>query len=847
MNGRKYDIATGKSRFDKIWRNTTLTWGELLARLSSPVVTPETMADFKVLAPASQTGIKDVGGFVGGYLEGGVRKVTGIRSRSLVTLDYDRFDAAHLERVRGSLDCAWAMHSTHKHTPSAWRVRLVVACSRDMTPDEYGAVARRVAEACGFEGIDRSTFEPCRLMFWPSRPKDAPFLWETGEGEPLDVDATLAGYADWRDMSAWPMLPEEEAGLALGLAPADGKPRAADAFREQGRFGRQEDPRQKRGLVGAFCRAHDIEGAIAAFLPEVYTKSRGSRYTHAGSSTAGGAWVLDGGRFLYSFHSTDPCCGRLMNSWDLVRLHRFGDLDRGAREDTRTDRLPSTKAMERLALEDRDTKLRLMDERRLEAASDFAGLDFGSDGTPGAGGEEERAWREWDEVRAGFHTNKRGDVETTITTVHDTIMHHPALKGRLRLNRFTGDIDVFGSLPWERESKTWTNTDDAELRKWLDAEVRMTGKDKIQDALVSASNRLGYHPVKDYLESIEWDGAPRLGRLFIDVLGAADTPLNRRLAELFFTAAVRRIYRPGEKFDYFIILQGPEGCGKSSLFSLMGGEWFSDSVVTIEGKDGMESIQGAWIIEIGELIGVKRSEAASVKSFISRQEDVYRPAYGRVRERRRRQCVLVGTTNDEHFLRGINDKNRRSPVVEVRPELRRAAEGVREDVGRWRDQLWAEAVALHRRGEPLYLDDSYDEAIREVQDRHNLERANPVLPDIDDFLDMWLPDRWDYESLEDRRNWWKRNRGDTRLEGALGHHLRETVTVPEILQELLEMSRGDREYSARSREVGQYLNSLSDSWEMKGSGRSKLYGVQKTWHRKESAFPKNLGYTLNDL
>jgi len=168
-------------------------------------------------------------------------------------------------------------------------------------------------------------------------------------------------------------------------------------------------------------------------------------------------------------------------------------------------------------------------------------------------------------------------------------------------------------------------------------------------------------------------------------------------------------------------------------------------------------------------------------------------------------------------------------------------------VGRWRYQLWAEAVALHRRGEPLYLDDSYDEAIREVQDRHNLERANPVLPDIDDFLDMWLPDRWDYESLEDRRNWWKRNRGDTRLEGALGHHLRETVTVPEILQELLEMSRGDREYSARSREVGQYLNSLSDSWEMKGSGRSKLYGVQKTWHRKESAFPKNLGYTLNDL
>jgi hypothetical protein len=324
--GLKYDpeliIATGKSRYETSWKNKKILWSALLARLQKSIETPETHAEYMQMPRDEQDRIKDTGGFVGGHLKGGHRRTGTVAARQILTLDLDFAPEDLAGEIIDSfaLDCAMAIYSTHKHTPKKPRLRLIIPLDREVSPDEYEAIARKVAEKVGIDYFDDSTYQASRLMYWPSHPSDIePYFWHY-DAPVLKADDILAEYPDWTDTSYWP-----ESSRMTGI-----RKKQAD---------KQGDPTSKKGIVGAFCRAYDIPAVIDKFLADVYLPtSQPDRYTYAGGSTAAGLVIYEGGKFAYSNHATDPCGGQLCNAFDLVRVHKFGELDEGHEKQTGSKR-----------------------------------------------------------------------------------------------------------------------------------------------------------------------------------------------------------------------------------------------------------------------------------------------------------------------------------------------------------------------------------------------------------------------------------------------------------------------------------------------------------------------------
>ncbi|WP_433915059.1 VapE domain-containing protein [Ligilactobacillus aviarius] len=314
-------------------------------------------------------------------------------------------------------------------------------------------------------------------------------------------------------------------------------------------------------------------------------------------------------KFAYSHHETDPSSRQLCNAFDLCRIHLYGVKDEGSRV-TDITRKPSFAAMQEMAAADKSVKLLMARERSASMLDDFDSVELPEDYT--------------DEWKADLEYTKSGKLLCSIQNIIQVLENDPALKGRITHDEFTGYDVITGGLPWNRQATQWSDRDDANLRVWLERNYDITGKDKIYDALAAILTRHSYHPIRDYLNGLHWDGTPRLERLIIDYIGAEDTELNRTMTRKHFTAAVARIFQPGCKYDYCLIITGPEGAGKSTLLGKMGGKWFNDSITTTEGKEGMEQLRGAWIIEMGELASIKRSDVESVKAYLSKRNDSYR-------------------------------------------------------------------------------------------------------------------------------------------------------------------------------------------------------------------------------
>lgn len=794
------DIATAPSRLSKRWHNKTWKWSEIIAKCAEPRRTSETVREYMRMDREEQSSIKDVGGFVGGYLANGIRKTANVLYRTLVTLDIDYGTQEVWDDFTLNFGCAALLYSTHKHTPEKPRMRLVLPSDRQMTPAEYEPVCRYWTSRLGIEMFDHTTYQLARLFYWGSVSRDGEYLFEYQDGPAFSVDDVLATYRNPQDVSEWAISSREGATLAHEIKKAG-------------------DPTEKPGLIGAFCRAYSIEDAIETFLPGVYEKTAmEGRYTYRSGSVAGGCVTYEG-KYAYSHHETDPASMKLCNAFDLVRIHLFGLQDEGSCT-TDVTRLPSYAKMQEFAASDKRVRVLLTSERLAEAGSDFAGIEALEDE---AGDEGDST--DWMEE---LDYDKKGVLKSTAKNIIAILENDPALAGHLWHDLFTGFDLVKGGLPWDSGAVQWGNRDDANLRIYLEERYGITGKDKIKDARDAVLTKHRMHPIREYLNGLVWDGTPRLDRLIIDYAGAEDTPLNRAMTRKHFTAAVARVMNPGCKYDYCLIIAGPEGMGKSTLFSIMGGDWFNDSLVTTEGKSGMEQLRCGWIFELAELSSIKRSDVEQVKNYISRRDDIYRPAYGSVTEKYPRQCVFCGSTNEEYFLKG-DTGNRRFWVIAVSPDLRKYND-FNASLTRDRDQLWAEAVTYWEHGEKLYLPPELEAEARQRQSRYNDDNDDPMRDMLSMFLDMKLPVDWESWDLNRRRAY---IRNPDPLD-EVGTVRRDRVCAAEFICERMGREMSDKEYKYLARKVWRMLGETGWSGPITSRHAERIYGRQKSFCRAET-------------
>ena len=804
-------IARGTSRKDLTWKNTNVSWDALKNKLKKTTRTPESMKEYLALPKSKQDNIKDIGGFIGGELREGKRRKGYVNYRDLLTLDLDSIPV-DTESILFECDLAYnfsyCIYSTHKHKNESPRLRLVVPLDRSVKVDEYEAIARYVASLIGIDYFDDTTFQAERLMYWPSTSVDAEFVFEEGTSNKwLCADEVLkTKYHDWTDINSWSYSSRVN----------------ADSIRRTAE--KQEDPKSKEGIIGTFCRNFTITSVIERWLSDVYIPTDDpNRYTYALGSSSGGAIIYDD-TFLYSHHSTDPCSMKLVNAYDLLRIHKFGNLDEEVKDGTPANKYPSVKAVNEFLSDIKEIKQSLIKDN-LAAKKELIN-EFASD-------EEDKNADAWLD-RLSVHNNKTGELESSINNFVLILENDPKLKNLGRKNLFRERFEV-KDAPWIRiDYPFWTDADDSALRHYIEVNYGIEGRVKLDDAFNIYSSEHNYHPVKEYLESLTWDGKTRAENLLIKYLSADDNVYVKEVTIKTLVAAVKRIYEPGCKFDQMLTLVGPQGIGKSLLFKKLGKQWFSDTLSDIRGKEAYEALEGVWIMEMGELAAAKKQDRDTIKSFISKQIDTYRKAYARNITDNPRTCIFIGTTNESDFLNDPTGSRRFWPVdchstyedreTELMPTV---WNDLTDDIV---DQVWAEVMILYKTTDTpdrlMSLSYEAKKICDGVTDNHKYVSDNIGI--IDKYLDILLPDTWDKKTPEERREFIQSTmNGDEFVE--VGTVERDRITIPEIKNELNKLISSSSDFML-SRELSEHMNSL-DGWECVSTIRTKHYGRQRGWKR----------------
>ena len=405
-----------------------------------------------------------------------------------------------------------------------------------------------------------------------------------------------------------------------------------------------------------------------------------------------------------------------------------------------------------------------------------------------------------DAIRGSLETTDKGGVRQNIRNCLTVFQNDPLLQGAIRHNILTGMQDIVKPLGWHRDSANLTDTDMNYLLLYLEDNYGLTHEKKILSAIKIVANENKYHPIRDYLDSLAWDGQERIRYALNKYLGADADDYTYEALRLFMLGAINRAYRPGCKFEFMLCLVGGQGAGKSTFFRLLAlrDDWFSDDIRKLDDENVYRKLQGHWIIEMSEMIATASARSIEeIKSFLSRQKETYKVPYETHPEDRPRQCVFGGTSNSLDFLPLDRTGNRRFIPVMIHAE--NAAVHILDDEQEARAyivQMWAEAMTIYRSGDyKLKFDAATQKYMEKLQRDFMPEDSKAGI--IQSFLDEYT-----------------------------GQYVCSILLYREALKKMF-----DEPKSWELRDICDIMNNSIEGWAESPQHRFPQYGRQRAWRR----------------
>lgn len=595
----------------------------------------------------------------------GTRANTNVKAITAAVFDLDHLDASQLAlfeslRARG---LAFVAHSTHSHAPPGdCCLRLVLPLSRPVLPHEWASVRARAVSALELPA-DPATKDVSRIYYLPDAPQGTQPVVETHDGEPLDVDALLRGAAvpkldasfDVAELEAVAPVPVDLHALADRLL-AHCRPEARPLLRDCLRgaplpLGRHDDSLQRLMSLSAFVLPDETpEDAVVELFR---------------ASWAATPWQ----------EGTEHLIAEAMKKLGRAReRRRERDAARAAQDALVVERLRAKVVKRAAAVDTQD--------------------DAGDTGEQWAEDLTVQGGKRWRDLEPG----ERPSFKANVANLYSILRHSPEWRGCIRFDDVEKELRIEGSPLGEDVS---AETLDSEVAVWLskshwgDCGLHPAPA-LVREVLLLVAQKNRFDPLRDYLSSLEWDGTPRLEAFFVRYFGAEDTEYVRAVSSKWLLSAVARALNPGCKMDTVLVLEGPQGIGKSRAFSLLGERWFTDTPVNTRDKDSRLLAARAWMVELSESTIFASVENEELKAFFSSSVDLIRPPFGKTHQAYRRRAVFCGTTNASQYLRRDTTGARRFwPVACREVDL----EALRRD----RSQLLAEAVARYNAGEEWWL------------------------------------------------------------------------------------------------------------------------------------------------